>query len=298
MPEKDRNKIIDGIIQKILEAEEAQRQLENNSKTGFDTFQDIDPQRTTNPMQGGNYYFYNPSTVSLGMTEFKKRWGDRKLADDWRRSNKQVVTDENTELTENNENKENDSLDTEEKKVTNIKSREYYLQNLPLTDKKLVASNKKIEEAYFKAGNIYYKEMNEGEKAINQLEKLLNKFPDSEYRLETLYLLYTIYAKDLNYAKAENYKLQIINEFPESVYAKILKDPAYAAKLIEDEKQAEKVYEEAYKNYKIRNYQQTISIAKQGAKDFENNDLVPNFIYLTAISYGEIGNKIELKNNH
>ncbi len=297
MPEKDRNKIIDGIIQKIVKEEDRQRQLENNANTGLDPFQDIDPQRTTNPMQGGKYYFYNPSTVSLGMTEFKKRWGDRRLADNWRRSNKQIVAEENAELTENTENNENDSLNTEEAKVTNIKSREYYLQDLPLTDKKLAASNKKIEEAHFKAGTIYYKELNESEKAITQLEKLLNEFPDSEYRLEALYLLYTIHAKDLNYTKAENYKSMIISEFPESVYAKTLKDPAYVAKLIEDEKQAEKVYEEAYKNYKNKNYQETINIAKQGVNDYANNGLAPNFIYLTAVSYGEIGNKTELKNN-
>jgi tetratricopeptide (TPR) repeat protein len=297
MPEKDRNRIIDGIIQEIVKEEEKQRQAENNANTGFDPFQDIDPQRTTNPMQGGKYYFYNPSTVSFGMTEFKKRWGDRRLTDNWRRSNKQIVSEENTELAENDEKNGTDSLNTEEKKVTNVKSREFYLQNLPMTEEKLAASNKKIEEALFESGNIYYKEMNEQDKAVKQLEKLLNKFPDTESRLEVLYLLYTIHVKDLNYTKAENYKSMIISEFPESVYAKTLKDPAYVTKLIENEKQAEKVYEEAYKNYKNKNYLQALNIAKQGIKEYANNDLVPNFIYLTAVSYGEIGNKTELRNN-
>jgi tetratricopeptide (TPR) repeat protein len=297
MPENDRNRIVDGIIQKIVKEERAQLELANTNK-GFDPFEDINPTRNTNPVQGGKYYFYNPSTISLGMTEFKKRWGDRRLSDNWRRSNKQIVSEENEVPDENKENnEESDSVKNEETKVTNVKSREYYLQNLPMTEEKLAASNKKIEDALFNAGKIYYKEMNEVEKALKEFDKLLNRFPDSEYRLEVLYMIYTIHSKDLNYTKAETYKSMIISEFPESVYAKILKDPAFVAKLIEDEKKAEKVYQQAYDKFKSKNYNQAIDIAKQGSNEFKDNELAPNFVYLTAVSYGEMGNKTALKNN-
>jgi tetratricopeptide (TPR) repeat protein len=35
----------------------------------------------------GQWYFYNPSAKGFGFSEFRKIWGDRKLEDNWRRSN-------------------------------------------------------------------------------------------------------------------------------------------------------------------------------------------------------------------
>ena len=32
---------------------------------------------------GGKWYFYNPATLSFGFSEFQKKWGKRKLEDDW-----------------------------------------------------------------------------------------------------------------------------------------------------------------------------------------------------------------------
>ncbi|MBS1525388.1 MAG: gliding motility protein, partial [Bacteroidetes bacterium] len=42
------------------------------------------------PSAGGNstFYFYNSNAVSTGYDDFKRRWGNRKLEDNWRRSNR------------------------------------------------------------------------------------------------------------------------------------------------------------------------------------------------------------------
>ena len=50
---------------------------------------------------GGKWYFYNPSTLSFGLSEFRKKWGKRKLEDNWRRSDKGVLNElgEDTTLT-------------------------------------------------------------------------------------------------------------------------------------------------------------------------------------------------------
>ena len=43
-------------------------------------------------VSGGQWYFYNPATLSFGLSEFRKTWGKRKLEDDWRRSNKKSLS--------------------------------------------------------------------------------------------------------------------------------------------------------------------------------------------------------------
>ena len=42
--------------------------------------------------QEGKWYFYNQAALTFGRTEFRRRWGDRKLEDNWRRSNKTRVS--------------------------------------------------------------------------------------------------------------------------------------------------------------------------------------------------------------
>ena len=46
-----------------------------------------------------NFYFYNTNAVSQGQSDFKKRWGNRKLEDNWRRSSRS-----NSDITNNQAN--------------------------------------------------------------------------------------------------------------------------------------------------------------------------------------------------
>ena len=48
-----------------------------------------------NGQQTAVWYFYNPTAVTAGKTEFERKWGKRELADDWRRSNKTVLMKKN-----------------------------------------------------------------------------------------------------------------------------------------------------------------------------------------------------------
>ncbi len=295
MPENDRNKIIDNIIQKIVAEEQRQNEIKKNAELDPNLIDNNDYSRNTNPMEGGKFYFYNPSTVSIGQTEFKKKWGDRKLEDNWRRSDKQTIEDiqDVTESVDSTSTK----TKTDKAKVSNIKSREFYLQDIPLTKEEMLESNKKIEKAMFVSGEIYYKQLNDIPNATAQFEKLLVKFPQTSFRLETMQNLYVIYNKDMNFAFSEKYKQLIIIEFPESTYAKLLKDPGYADMLKSKQIEIEKLYQSAFSSYKNKEYLQTIGLCENADKNFPDNELQPNFIYLKAMSFGENGDKSKLKEN-
>ena len=100
------------------------------------------------------WYFYNPTSVAAGKSEFEKKWGKRELADDWRRNNKTVLSDFNEEefsdslkvvedsiavvedsiyeASKNLSKAENDSIKAAE--YANDPHRpEYYLKDIPLT---------------------------------------------------------------------------------------------------------------------------------------------------------------------
>ena len=42
--------------------------------------------------QGGAWYFYNLNAKSFGQPEFRMKWGERVLEDNWRRSNKRTLS--------------------------------------------------------------------------------------------------------------------------------------------------------------------------------------------------------------
>ena len=73
-----------------------------------------------NNTSGGKWYFYNPATLSFGLSEFTKKWGKRKLEDDWRRKNKK-----STKLSLE------DSTSTDKKIVQNTKDPQFYLSQIP-----------------------------------------------------------------------------------------------------------------------------------------------------------------------
>ncbi len=103
MPEAQRNKIIDKIIEDLIkkekeeerareEAEAEKIQQQEEAKNG---------NRNTRPTpaapqpagsgQSGLWYFYNPQAVSQGKQTFQRQWGRRENQDHWQRLNKTVV---------------------------------------------------------------------------------------------------------------------------------------------------------------------------------------------------------------
>ena len=89
MPEGDRNELIDSIIAEIIAKEQLQQQ--NQANPYYDP---LDNNTQTTSQQGGQWYMYSPTLVSRGQSDFKKKWGNRKLEDDWRRKNKAVLSDD------------------------------------------------------------------------------------------------------------------------------------------------------------------------------------------------------------
>lgn len=299
LPESKRNKIIDRLIKKVVNAEQAIASANQTTNNSFDPFMNESGNRfNQNQSKSGGWYFYNPQTVSYGQTDFKKKWGDRKLEDLWRLRNKKMlaVFDEETEEnTENQNNEEGNNQDNNQTKKLSNKTREFYINNLPLTDEKIAKSNKKIQNALLQAGVIYADELDEKKKAIYILEILLKRFPQTEKRLDALQLLYNTSIRNADYSRAEKYKNLIINDYPESLNAKILSDPNYLSNQKRKGKEVEELYETTYSYFNNRKYNQAINLCNSAIKDYSDNKLSANFHFIKAFSFGELGNKAKLK---
>jgi len=279
MSESDRNALITSIISDITAKETAEKNALNPTYDAFDNV-------TTST--DGKWYFYNPTAVSQGITEFKKKWGTRTLEDDWRRSNKSIVSTFETDEVAEGE----DST-----KVTDNKMPEFYTQNLPLTDSLLEVSDKKIIESLYSAGDIYFNKIKDYDEAIKTFEDLNDRFPENIYLLESYYSLYLLYTLKEQDTKAEYYKNQVINNFPDSQYAKLLLDPTYLDQLVAIEAQATELYDQTLILYKSSNYEQVILNSQYAFENYKNSKTLPKFMFVKAMSYGQISNTDSLYSN-
>jgi tetratricopeptide (TPR) repeat protein len=89
MTETERTRFIQKIIKDLQEKEAAELERQRiQEMAGMNDLSRTSTRPTTSLTESGNWYFYNPSAKSFGEPEFRRRWGNRKLEDNWRRKNK------------------------------------------------------------------------------------------------------------------------------------------------------------------------------------------------------------------
>ena len=290
MSEVDRMTKINKIIKEIEAEERRQKEAERRrqqqlSQARITQMQNQQMQNLPG-MGGASWYFYNPQTVSFGLAEFQKKWGDRKLEDLWRLSNKVVVDFGEFPDDEMNPSDSLTAASDTIKKITDPKDPQTYLQNIPLTEEMMVASNKKIENALFNAGFIYYEGLNDLDHSIECFEELVTRFPNSDNMLLSMFMLYKQYGDLENTDKSDFYKNRILKEFPDTDYARIIRDPDYNKTLLEQLNRKSTLYKEAYMAYTDQMYNLVIIYANEGINDYMADEFTPKFKYLKALSYG------------
>ncbi len=287
--EKERNKAIDNIIDKIEEEEkrkeeERQEQLKNPTPVA-----QTPSGNSGQSASSGAWYFYNSATVTYGIGEFNKKWGMRKLEDNWRRSEKEQVlaTNANTEeetTVDSTEVKETASAEKDKDK--NKKDRNYYLKKIPVTNEALTKSNLKIVDAYYNVGSIYKEQLLNLIKSIETFEELLKRFPDNKYKLPCYYQLYRIYLSMGNTDKSNYYKNILLNDYPDSEYAKIIKSPQYAKDVMASKSKVEKFYAETYQLYSEGKYNPALANCLTADSTFSKSYLMPQFDFVKALCIG------------
>jgi tetratricopeptide (TPR) repeat protein len=283
MEEKERLKFITDMIQKLQEEEAAEKQRE------LEAMQAANTNNTTNRQNqgsGASWWAYNQTTRGVGFTDFKKKWLDRKLEDNWRRSNK------STTLSGGTGDEEGDS--TLVAIDTGIPTVDEALANLPMTPGAIDTSTERMSMALYEAGVIYKDKLNDVKQGVDAFTTVVERFRKREASMHSSYQLYLVYL-DTEKGKSDKYKQIIFDEFPGSEYDRILRNPNYKKeeeRVIEAEKQA---YEETYREYGRKNYSMVVDKCSKVIKDEPKNHLLCKYHYLKANALGQLSGDLDLK---
>ena len=280
--------MIDGIIADyIRNKEQREEEMALAMEQGIG-FMDNSPSSSNQP--GGKWYFYNTQAMSMGRTEFVNKWGNRKLEDNWRLSDKRgMLGTTEEEVAENEGGEPGDTTNVSLSPVTDPETREYYLASIPRTQEQFEASQQMEIEAYHQLGFLYLEELQDTLIAEATYLEFQKKYPDNSYRVESWYALYKIYSEQGDMEKADYYRSLIVGNFPESDYARVIMDPDFYIKKSEQKGQAAKLYERAYDSYNREQYFRVINYADRAIQEYPGDTaLIPRFLYLRAVSLGKV----------
>lgn len=225
-----------------------------------------------NNEQSSNFYFYSPTNVAFGKSEFRKKWGKRELKDNWRFS----------KLSNNKSESEEEELiaEKESEKATEnpAYSVEFYTSQLPKDQKILDSLKIDRDFADYQLGSIYKEKFKEYNLAAAKFEKLLGNQPEERLVLPSKYNLLKIY-EIIGSPKANDMKQQIIIEYPDSRYAQIIQNPNQEN---EDKQSPEAVYEALFKKIENGEIRESYTEVNQLIDRYTGDEIVPKFELLKA----------------
>lgn len=302
--DEKRLEIVKKIIDKLIadekaEAEKAQKGEDNNQNSG--SFEpDFMPQPVANRGggSGGEWYFYNPTLMKSGQQDFQKKWGKRKLEDNWRRMNKSAaIFAENVENKLNvTENIQADSIQspsgTESKTevVSDNKDPKFYLQQIPVTDAQIQKSNEMIADALFKMGFIYKDKVEDFGIALNTFTDFITRFPADERVPEAMFQMFLLNTMLGKTAEAQTFRAKLRSDYPSTRFAVLLANPDFLAVQEEMLQVQDSVYNITYMAFNQSKFQVVKQNSEVFIKKYPQSKLVPKFMFLNALSIGKTEN--------
>jgi len=290
LPMDKRKEIIQNLIDKKIAAEKAaeeadklktqQQNRPQNFDENFDMMPPIGMAQST-----GDWYFYNPNLIKTGSSEFRKKWGTRKLEDNWRRVSKSAVL-----FSDNTQQPATTTTDTTaqtKQQVSDENTPEFYLAQIPQSQADIEKSNTEIATALYNMGFIYKDKVEDYPLAINTFDAFESRFPTDKRLVETYYYAYVLKTKMGETAEADKYKQKLIAGFPNSKYVEVISQPNYFENLERMYQEQDNLYAATYHAYNNNKFDSVMANTAYMQKNYPLSELMPKFLFLNALSNGK-----------
>src|SRR5690606_24660064 len=121
------------------------------------------------------FYFYNTTSVSYGIQQFKAIWGDRVLEDNWRVNGRTVRSDQAV------------IAKTDTTVANPLHQLSYYLDKLPVGEMAIDSLHTETNFANYQLGLLYKEKFQEYQLSANKLETVLANNPEERLILPSNY---------------------------------------------------------------------------------------------------------------
>ncbi len=262
--------------------------------------------KNVNSIRGSSWYFYNAQAISKGKIDFKNKWGQRRLEDNWNRKNKQfmIISDEMVNNEDNDgktapefEDRGSDSERFAKQQNMPELSLAYYLNQIPKTEEAQKLALNQIRTSLYNEAVIFDEKIADYDMAIQTYDEWLRRFggenPDKD--ADVLFNSYRIAEKMSDNNLAVRYKDELITKYPNSKYSQVLSDPDYANKLVRMANVEDSIYRATYSAYHSSDYKTVMANADYMQSNYKMSSLMPKFMLLKSLSFGKLGQHDSLK---
>lgn len=238
-------------------------------------------------ISNGLWYFYNPESKSKGYNDFIRLWGDRKLEDNWRRSNKSSFFDDLQAINNNTDTVATATAEKGKEKGKVVAAAVSDSLTIPKSPEDFIRSDAKIANALFGNGEIFKNKLNNLPKSKQAFDELTRRFPNSEYDAKAHYYQYLIYLDKNLQGLAEKEKQYILQNYPLSDVAEVLKNQGKKPTEDAEGETSARLYASTYQLFLDGDYNQVIKNKFIAKTKYPSSFEIPQFEFLEAVSYGK-----------
>lgn len=288
----EQKKIVDKIIEDLI-AEEKRAKEKAEELARRESEERFVPVGGPLGADAGKWYFYNPNLVKNGKSEFQRIWGNRKLEDNWRRTDKTAgmfgsdPANNQTEYAEGELPDESQGEKAESSKTLSDKDPEYYLRQIPSTAEQFKQSNDLIADGLLSMGMIYKDKLNELPLAIETYNEFIRRFGMDNRVPDAYFQLFLIATKEGDALSASNYRTTLINGYPDSRYAQILAQPDYVERFNQMQIEQDSLYAATYQAYSNNEFATVFKNVEYAKSNYPSSALMPKFLFLEALTIGK-----------
>ena len=305
--EAERNAAIDRAIEALKQREKAEREARLDSAA--------EARAQAQAGQGGNagdkilpmnknqasakdaqtWYFYNPMTVMQGKQDFQKRWGKRTNEDNWRRSNRTVVSmdseegydyaaDDSLQAVSDSLNQESLAEEAADSLADDPHTREYYLKQIPFSEEARAASDEILKDALFNAGIIEKDDLEDLPLAAETLQRLTSRYAEFDRMAEAWYHLFLLYSRWPQPAKAEEARNHLAQYYPDHELTRLITAPDFEQNARFGKQIEDSLYAATYDAYRRRDMAEVERNFNRSTEQYPSGLNRPKFMFVYTLS--------------
>ncbi len=247
---------------------------------------DLTPAGGSSPKTASAFFAYDEKVLKKGIKDFEKTWGNVKLQDNWRLSQK--LGSGNFAINNDPNSPDAGNMNPDEESTEDISS---ILKEIPNTPERKEDAHEKIKSSMYELGVLYREKLENYTKSIAVLEDILKKYPASTIEQDVLYQLYLASVQAGDQLRANKYKDRLLAEYPSSKYAQLLNDPNWLKKNEDKGAILSAYYDETYNLFTAGQCPTVLDRIHQVDSLFKENPMRGKFAMLEILCIGKTQGK-------
>ncbi|WP_445665785.1 type IX secretion system periplasmic lipoprotein PorW/SprE [Fodinibius sp. AD559] len=238
------------------------------------------------PARYGYLNYKNAELVRQYKTQFRLRWGDRPLVDNWRRAEAIRGTERQVDFEVIDNNKSVNDLENTESVI------ELNIEEIPRTDEQKNQLRTEKANAQYNLGNLLFLNLNMPDSARHYFHKVLENDVAKELHPPAMYSLFEIFSTENNTDSLQYWGETIREKYPKTRYARrvdIRLGDALEGTFKQDT--TAKLLDQYYRHLEDTTAQKPLKLRKLALNN-RSSDMAPNIFYQSIEAYIE-----QAKNN-